>query len=203
MGSPDDPRLPDTGAHRGVPSPLDLRRAEAWRRAARLSRRHSEVCGLLGTAISEALEGTGGCAPDVRMRAIQTMTVPDLVTTARALGCRASELVAVLGVAHYERTRPDPGYRHRQVAPPPSLPPDLRGAITSDAVRLRFGYAARSYRRANVSRPIHLIARDAGMTYSLVTKIETGKSASKVLRVVNLADALEVELSTLLRMADL
>lgn len=124
------------------------------------------------------------------------LTVAQLSAIAKELRCLPSDLLARLEPAVFERSKPRPTYRHRPLVPPEPLPPSVHGVET--AIAPRVGCALRAYRRANITKPIHLLARDAGMTYSHLMAIENGRSG-RVVRLVHVADAYEVLLPALLR----
>lgn len=125
----------------------------------------------------------------------------DLVTLVRlslALGRTAASVVERIPPAIYERRSP----RSSRPVARSSL---VTGYVSSDpgSVLERFGRVLRDYRRAHLERPVDWIARDAGVTASTILKLERGRFNPKATLACHVADACEVELSTLLVLADL
>lgn len=131
--------------------------------------------------------------------------VVDLVQVARALQCAASDLLATLHVAEYQRTPPEPTYDRRRggFSPTPPLDHDVATSETPAAIRLRIGHELRSHRRQQGRRPLHLLARDAGMTLSTLLTAETGRSTVSITNLVHITDSYEVRVAAILLKAGL
>lgn len=117
-----------------------------------------------------------------------------LIRLSEVLGSTASRIVDRIPLDVYERAHPT----HRKTIASWTVDtPAERGASTETTIE-RFGQALRTYRRAHVQRPLDLVARDAGVTFSTILKIETGRLNPRVALLLHIADACEVKLSTLL-----
>ena len=187
------------------------RKAEAAARVARLDRRNTEVASILSAVVAERRLGHAATCPTASSETTTVdvsgalFTLPQLVLVAGEVHCDAADLVRDLGLADYERSRPEPSYksRYKPMPPPDRLPAEVVGSRAPSAVMRRFGHALRTFRRATVLRPGHLVARDAGITYGALLEIETGKGAGRLPRLVHVADACETAFADLLSRAGL
>lgn len=120
------------------------------------------------------------------------LTLDALVAVAGAFGVHAAELVASVGPVAYERTPLEPTSRWGPTVCDGTQVPssDARGAV---------GAALRALRRTR--RPLSLVARDAGMTYSAAARIEQGRTNPDIVTLAHLVDACGVELPSLLERA--